>query len=447
MKFANVSVQAFKMSHNVPGNFGYVIDTKNGSIMYTSEFVFEQNIRDVYRSSISQLSKTLDKRDIKVLLADSRIAEKKGYTNFAREIDFFVDRNIYGYPAKTFITINSEDVLTLELILQAADKANKKVVILSEKLQSLLDVGVKTGDLGVGKEAIHTDLNTIPEDAVVVTSGNKGYPFEVLESLVSTKNNNVTITSQDQILICLPILATFEKRYADLINQLFKVTENISIIDQKVISEYSARSEDIKMLLSLTQPDYVIPVNGQYRNMNAYFSIMADIQRSEKDVIILTPGQNAEFINGSFKKRNQKVNVKNIRLEDSENPEVLDNILKDRQRMSENGIFVVSFTINNRHEIIDNHIEIVSRGYVETEKYNESMYETRKVVFEYTKECREDENYDWSEYRNEVRNQIGKRLGKINGSKPMIATIISDAVFTPKGVKNERTPKQENKEN
>ncbi len=444
MKFANISVQAFKMSHNIPGNFGYVIDTKNGSIMYTSEFVFEQNIRDVYRSSIAQLSKIIEKRDIKVVLSDSRIAEKKGYTNFAREIDYFVDRNIYGYPSKTFITINSEDLLTLELILIASNKANKKVVIMSERIQSFLDISIKNGDFGIGKESIHMDLSNVPEDAVIVTSGNKGYPFEVLESLITSKKESVSICKEDQILICLPILSTFEKRYAELINQLFKVTENIEIIDQKVISEYSARTEDIKMLLSLTQPDYVIPINGEYRNMNSYYKIMADIQRSEKDVIILTPGQNAQFIDGSFKKRNQKVNVRKILLEDSENPEVMDNILKDRQRMSESGIFVVSFTITPTHEIVDNHIEIISRGYVETEKYNESMYETRKIIFEYTKQCREDSNYNWSEYRNEVRNQIGRRLGKINGNKPMIATIISDSVFIPKGTKNERKEKKEN---
>lgn len=425
MYFGKLEMRCFELTHNIPGNLGYVLNNRKNAIVYTSDYVFEQNITKAYQSSIMNIAKAIRDSKVQILFSNSRIANRDGSTNIAREIKSFLENKTHNFTGKTFVVINSEDLMTLEELLQIAIERNQKVILKSERLESLLKTAIKTKVFQNYEKLFTKEEDVIDDNVLVITSGNKGYPFEEIEKLVAVKTK-IKISEKDQILIALPILATFEKRYSELINQLYKVTENIEIIEQTKISEYTAKSEDIKLLLSIVQPKYIIPINGEYRNVAAQQKIMTEINRDPKDVIILLPEEQAEFTNGEFIKRFKKLSLKTIQLENSENPEIMENILRDRQKLSESGIFIVSYTLNNRNQVLDNYIEIVSRGYVETEKYNESMFQARKVVIEHTNEANQDPQYDWNSYRNNIRTLVGKALGKINGNKPMIATIISE---------------------
>jgi len=201
----------------------------------------------------------------------------------------------------------------------------------------------------------------------------------------------------------------------------------ISLSSKKHLLHHSSR-EDLMLMINLMNPKYYFPVKGEYRNQYANAEIAEEIGVPKENIILKLNGDVFEMVNGENTNSTEHIEVGEILIDGKSTGDVGNLVLKDREMLSENGIVIISCTLDKNTKEIVGGPEILTRGFIYVKESQDLLEETKAISREVISQDIElnAKRVDYTKIKNDVREVLGKFFYEETGSKPMVITVIQE---------------------
>ena len=252
--------------------------------------------------------------------------------------------------------------------------------------------------------------------------------FANLERIIKGFDKYITIKETDTIFITEPSYAGIEKRLAVIMDEIAMLgADAISLSSKKHLLHHASR-EDLMLMINLMNPKYYMPVKGEYRNQYTNAEIAEELGIPKENIILKLNGDVFEMVNGENTNSLEHIETDEILIDGNNSGDVGNLVLKDREMLGENGIVIISCTLDKNTKKILAGPEILTRGFIYVKESQEMLEETKKISREVIESSIEEtaKRVDYSKIKNDVREVLGKFFYKETESKPMIITVIQE---------------------
>lgn len=425
--FGKNALFPISVTHSIPDSLCYVLYTEDGAIVYTGDFVFDSTVPNIYKTDIGKLA-YVGKQGVLCLMCESIYADRFGHTSPNNRVAGFIREVLSSNPNRIIATVFPTHFYRVQEIFNEVSKTHRKIVIMGKGLQETINRAIDEGYLTIDKNRIGSLNDLENKDVVVFISDEKEKPFANLERIINGFDRYIKIKETDTIFITEPSYAGIEKRMALIMDEIAMLGANAVSLSSKKHLLHHASSEDLMLMINLMNPKYYFPVKGEYRHQYANAEIAEELGISKENIILKQNGDVLELVNGKNTNSVEHVDVDEILIDGNSNGDIGDLVLKDREMLGENGIVIISCTLDKQSKTIIGGPEILTRGFIYVKESHDLLEETKKISKE-TIEANIDVNasrVDYSKIKNDVREVLGKFFYKETGAKPMIITVVQE---------------------
>ncbi len=431
MKFDDFAVEYYATTHSVPLSAGIVIYTEDGAFVYATDFTFDQNVNVYYKTDLKKIAKISD-YGVLALLCESNGASNVGHSNTNINIKRVLRNAITRSVGRTIVGMYSTELSNIQLVIDEALKAGKKLSIIGRKAQRMVNIGERMGYIQIPEDSLvnlrYIDNENRNEfnDIVYLVTGERHEPFFMLQRMAKGFDRLLQLTSDDTVIFMCPPLIGTEKIAAKTYDVLCKAGVTMVKVDNSYLYRFHASSEDIKFLYSLLDPKFIIPINGEYRYQLAQAEIAKEYGFKDSNVFLLDNGEVITFNKGVKEKFHDMVDNGSIMVDGTYETDINDKVIKERELLSQDGFVLIIANINGETREILNKPEIVSRGFIYM-KDNEEIIKEIEIIYELeTKKQFSKNSIDWKQYKDNVRYQIQRYLYDRTKRKPIVIPVIID---------------------
>lgn len=427
LNFGKNSVFPISITHSIPDAVCFVLNTKDGAIVYTGDFTFDATMTGNYQTDIGKLA-YVGKQGVLCLLSESIYAEKIGHTSPNNRVADFIREVLIRNEGRIIATIMPAHFYRIQEIFDEVSKTHRKIVIMGKALQTMINTAIKENYLTIDNNKIGDLSNLNDKDVVILISDEKEKPFANLERIIKGYDKYIKIGDMDTIFITEPSYAGIEKRMAILMDDIAMLGANaVSLSSKKHLLHHASR-EDLMLMINLMCPKYYFPVKGEYRHQYANASIAEKVGIPKDNIILKENGDVVEIINGKMTNSTLHIDVDDTLIDGKKREGVGDLVLKDREMLGANGIVIVSCTLDKNTKEILGGPEILTRGFIYVKESQDLLIETKELARAIIGDniIPNQARVDYSLIKNDVRDRLGKFFYKETESKPMIITVIQE---------------------
>ena len=427
IEFGKNSIFPISVTHSIPDAVCYVLYTEDGAIVYTGDFVFDSTMMGAYKTDIGKLA-YVGKQGVLCLLCESFYADKSGHTSPNNRVGDFVREVLNKNDNRIIATIFPAHFSRIQEIFDEVSKTHRKLVIMGKPLQDMINRAIDAGYLFIDRSKIGSLTDLESKNSIVLISDEKEKPFANLERIIKGFDKYIKIKETDTIFITEPSYPGIEKRMAVVMDDIAMLGANaVSLSSKKHLLHHASR-EDLMLMINLMNPKYYFPVKGEYRNQYANAEIAEELGIPKENIILKLNGDVFEMVNGENTNSMEHIDVDEILIDGKSQGDIGDLVLKDREMLGENGIVIISCTLDKNTKKIIGGPEILTRGFIYVKESQDLLEETKQVSREVIEASIElnAKRVDYAKIKNDVRDVLGKFLYKETESKPMIITVIQE---------------------
>ena len=427
LDFKTETIFTIGMTHSIPDAICYVLNTKAGAIVYTGDFTFDHAMTGIYKTDIGRLA-YVGKQGVLCLMAESLYAERPGYTAPNNRVEDFIRTVLAKNENRIIATVFPAHIYRIQEIFNEVSKTHRKIVIMGKSLQNLIHYALNHHYLKLDKRVIGDLSNLEDKNAVVLISDEKEKPFANLERILRGFDKYIKLKKTDTIFITEPAYEGIEKRLSYVMDEIAMQGVNAVSLSSKKHLLHHASSEDLKLLINILQPKYYFPVKGEYRHQFANSEIAESLGIPKENILLKQNGDVVTFENGNLVDTKEHIETDEILIDGKSSGDIGDLVLKDREMLGENGIVIISCTLDRDTKEILSGPEVLTRGFIYVKENLDVIEEIKnmtKEVLEHNIEVGS-KRVDYAKIKNEVREALGKYFYKTMESKPMIITVIQE---------------------
>ena len=419
-------IEFIKTNHSIADAAALAIYTPEGIIVHTGDFKIDYT--PVFGQSIDlQRFAELGKKGVLAVLMDSTNAERPGFTNSERTVGITFD-HIFAEHQNTRIIIATfaSNVDRVQQIINSAYKFGRKVIVEGRSMVNIISIASELGYIQIPNDTlIDIDhMRNYPDDQLVlITTGSQGETMAALSRMAASTHRKVSIKPGDVIIFSSHPIPGNEKAVSKVMNELAK--KGASVIFQDTHVSGHACQEEIKLIYTLTKPQYAIPVHGEYRHLKRHKDLAIEMGIPKENVMILQSGD-VLTISKEQAKVTGHVPAQGILVDGLGVGDVGNIVLRDRQHLSQNGLFIVVVTLDRYNGVLLAGPDIVSRGFVYVRESEKLMEEAKSVVTNTLEHCNAKKITDWGRIKGAIRDDLGDYIWKKMKRSPMILPIIME---------------------
>ena len=421
INFGEVSVFPINLTHSLPDNVGYVINTKDGAIVYTGNFVFDPTMRGSFKTDIGKLA-YVGKQGVLCLMSESLYAEKKGYTSPNHRIASLIRETLTRKEDRIIFNIYSNNICRIQELFDEISKTHRKIVIMGKNLQGTIKYLLDNNYLHINRDKIGDLSNIEDKDVLILTSSDNERPFVNLDKILNGYDKYIGIKPTDTVFFLDSITDATEKAAVRICDSIARCGAEVVTLSKNNIT-YHASSEDLMLMLDLINPKYYFPVMGEYRFQVANANIASLIGIPKENILLKQNGDVVEFDNGVLKESNEHIEVNDIMIDGTASEDIGELVLKDREMLSDNGIVIVCATLDKKSKEILAGPAILTRGFVYVKDSGDMIKEIERISKE---KIIENTYVEFNKIKNSIRDEVGKYLYYETECKPMIITVIQE---------------------
>lgn len=421
----NLKVYPVSLSHSIPDNFGYAIYTPDGIIFYASDFVFDSTMRGAYKTDLGKLA-YIGKQGVLCLMSESLYANKEGYTAPNHRIQSLIRETLVKSNGRIIFNVLNSHLYRIQELFNEVEKTDRKIVVMGKRLQNIIDNAIKEDYLHIDSKYIG-DLSNINDENVVILNSNERYkPYYNILKIVDGYDKYVTLTSSDTVFLATPVYEGREKTFYKLLDKIAKIGCEAVVLSPKKYLSYHASKEDLMMMIELMNPKYYFPIKGEYSEQVANGDLACMVGVDKDNIILKENGSVATIVDGKLIDEFKEVRVGNISIDGDSSNDIGELVLKDRELLSNNGIVIVSATIDKKSKQIIAGPEILTRGFIYVKDSVQLIDDMKNICSSIILDNTHNGYVDYAKIKNTIRDELSKFLFEQAGNKPMIINVIQE---------------------
>lgn len=419
-------IEFIKTNHSIQDACALAISTPAGTIIHTGDFKVDYT--PVYGEAINlRRFAEYGKKGVLAMMSDSTNAEKPGSTISEKHVgkvmkDIFDDNRNRRIIIATF----ASNVDRVQQIIDIASDYNRKVVVEGRSMNSIIDIATSIGYLQIPKNIVISSneiSNYNPEQLCVICTGSQGETMAALSRIASGSHKYIKINVNDTIVFSSHPIPGNEKAVSNIINDLYALNAKVIFHDVHV-SGHACR-EDLKLIYTLVQPKYAIPIHGELRHRKANANIAAELGIPNENIFVLGTGDVLALSEDSAKVID-KVDTGVVFVDGLGVGDVGSIVMRDRRKLSEDGVIIVVLAIDSSGKTILAGPDIVSRGFVYVRESEDLIENAKSLLLEALEIKMSKEDVDWNALKNICKDVLGKYVWENTKRKPMILPIIQE---------------------
>lgn len=422
--FGTESIFPIQVSHALPDSYLYVLNTNDGAIVFTGNYIFDPSMMGPYSTDIGKLA-YIGKQNVLCLMNESMYAEKKGYTSPNHRASSIIGETISDNEGRIFFNIFETQIYRIQELFNEISKTNRNVVIMGKSLENIILKGIDLGYIDFDKERIKTISHVNDEGILVIISNEREKPYSSLKRILRNSDKFVTLKESDTVVILSPLYESSEITATKVFNKISKVGSKLVILSKKYLSPHSS-SEDIMLMINLMKPKYYLPVTGEYRHQVENAMLAKKLNIPDENILLKLNGEIVTFQDGKLVDDLEKIPVEDILIDGKTIGDIGDLVLKDREMLSDSGIVIVNANIDKESRKIINKPNIVTKGFIYVKENIDLIKEAETIVTEVINENVKENYIDYNKLKMNIREKLGKYFYKETESKPMIIIVVQE---------------------
>ena len=419
-------IEFIKTNHSIVDAAALAIYSPAGIVVHTGDFKVDYT--PVHGDAIDlQRFAEIGKKGVLALMCDSTNAEREGFTPSEKTVgrnlnDLFDEHDNTRIIIATF----ASNVDRVQQIIDTAYKFGRKVAIEGRSMVSIIETATELECLTIPENTLIgiDELKNYPDEkTVIITTGSQGESMAALSRMAGGSHKKIHIGPNDTVIFSSHPIPGNEKAVTNVINEL--LVKGADVIFQDVHVSGHACQEEIKLIYSLVKPKYAIPVHGEFKHLKAQAKLAMELGIPKENIFILRSGNVLEMDEDRAEISGQ-VHVGDIMVDGLGVGDVGNVVIRDRQRLSEDGIIIVTLSLDETSSVLLGGPDIVSRGFVYVKESDEMMEEATRIALEAINDCLDRGVTDWSKIRNAIRDSLGGYVWKTTKRRPMILPIITE---------------------
>ena len=419
-------IEFIKTNHSIVDAAALAIYSPAGTVVHTGDFKIDYT--PVFGDAIDlQRFAEIGKKGVLALMCDSTNAERPGFTQSEKTIGKTFD-TLFAEHKNTRIIIATfaSNVDRVQQIINSAYKFDRKVVVEGRSMVNIIETATSLGYLDIPDKTLIDieQLKNYPDEkTVIITTGSQGESMAALSRMAGNMHRKISIGPGDTVIFSSNPIPGNEKAVTNIINEL--MMKGADVIFQDVHVSGHACQEEIKLIYTLVQPKYSIPVHGEYKHLKAQAKIAGELGIEKENIFILNSGDVLELDSESAAVTG-KVQTGGILVDGLGVGDVGNVVLRDRQHLAADGIMIVVLALDRYTNQLVSGPDIVSRGFVYVRESDALMEEAREVISVGIDSCLDKGVADWGKIKSTIKDSLSEFVWKKTKRRPMILPIIME---------------------
>lgn len=426
IKLGSFTVEFIRTNHSFADAFALAITSPAGTIVHSGDFKIDYTPIYGKAIDISRLSE-IGRQGVLALMADSTNVERKGYTmsesTVGKSFDIIFEEN---RGKRLIVATFASNVDRVQQIVNAAKHHKRKIVVQGRSMVNVVTTAMELGYLKIPKKML-LDINDVAKykdsQIVLITTGSQGEPMAALSRMAAGTHRFISIKEEDVVILSSKPIPGNEKYVSRVINELYKQGAQVIYEDTHVSGH--ACQEELKLLHTIIKPKYFIPVHGEYRHLKKHAELAHSLGLPKEKIFIIENGDVLE-LGSSGGQTIDKVQCQPILVDGLGVGDVGDVVLRDRQKLSQDGLLIVAIAMSKQYSEVVSGPDIVSRGFVYVKDSTDLIEEATEVVKKSLDKCKTKNIVGWAKIKSVVRDDLRTFLWREIKRSPMILPIIME---------------------
>lgn len=430
LALGSFKIRFFRLNHSIPDSVGLSITTPVGQIIYATDWKFDHTPADGKPTEFDKIAK-FGAEGVLLLMSDSTNAVKPGYCMSERELGITIDRTFSEIKGRIIFANFATSISRIQQVFDAAAKYNRKVIVTGRSMVNNIEIALSLGYLKIQPKIVikSEQAKKYPDNQIVIlTTGSQGEDAAGLARIARGDHKTIKIKKGDTAIVSASPIPGNERAVAAVLSNLTRLGAHV--IYNKTLDIHTsghAHQEELKLMIALTKPKYFMPIHGEHHMIVTHAELAKSMGIPEQNIFSLDNGQILEINSARQAKvvEDPKVTSGYVFIDGLGVGDVGEVVIRDRQVMAQDGMFVIIVTLDRRNGKLINQPDIISRGFIymkgNDDLIREVKHEVRKLVESKGKEKLEP---NWAFLRNIIRDEVGEYLYQKTERRPMVLPVI-----------------------
>lgn len=428
--FNEATVSFFKTTHSVPDSLGTVIKTQEGEIVYTGDFKFDQAALPLYKTDLGRIAE-IGNDNVIALLSDSANAESPFENSNETDIfDYILDTFSY-HDGRIIVAQVASNIQRMQQILDAADRTHRRVFLSGMDAEKILKTAMHLGYLEVkNKELIvsNKELHKVDQkDLVIIETGKMGEPIKLLQKMANpAAKTKFNIEKGDLVFIATTPSHSLDTTFAKTRDMIYRTDAEVKALGDDMHPSGNANKTDLQLMINLLKPKNVIPIQGEYRLLDAHARIAHQTGIPYQNIFLTKKGDVLNYENGQFYV-GKGIDAGDTMIDGIGVGDIGSIVLRDRELLADDGVFIAVATIDRKKKKVVAKPKITARGFVYMRTSRDLLSESSDlIVKEITDYLQNSKDFDWSDLKQAVREKLNHFLYEQTNRHPVILPVIME---------------------
>lgn len=428
IEFGETVVSFFRTTHSIPESLGIVVKTREGNIVYTGDFKFDQSASESYATDFGRLAE-IGREGVLALLSDSANADSTVQVASESEVGREITDTISDWDGRVIVAAVASNLSRIQQVFEAAAETGRRVVLTGFDIENIVRTAIRLKKLSLADERLLIKPKEMSKfedhELIILETGRMGEPINGLRKMSIGRHRYVEIKDGDLVYIVTTPSIAKEAVVARVENMIYQAGGVVKLITQNLRVSGHANARDLQLMLNLLQPKYLFPIQGEYRGLDAHAKAAMEVGILPENILIPKRGSIMSYENGDFVPAGA-VSAGDVMIDGNAIGDVGNIVLRDRKVLSEDGIFIVALTVNREEKKIISKAKVHTRGFVYVKKSRDILRESTDLINKTVEDYLAQDNFDWGELKGTVRDSLAKFLFEQTKRRPAILPVVME---------------------
>lgn len=427
IKFKNIEVEFIATTHSIPDSYAIVVRTPNGVIVESGDYKFD--LSPIGPMANLQKMARIGEKGVTLLMNESTNAEREGVSLSESKVDATLSDLFSKQRGRIIVATFASNVYRLKHIIETAKRNHRKVVLFGRSMETQVEIAIQSGYIEDTSTIITAEeANKLkPEEVCLLCTGSQGEPLAALSRIANGTHRQIKLLPSDTVIFSSSPIPGNGEAVANTLNLLalkgVKTYTNTLLND--IHSSGHGNQEELKLMIRLLKPKYVMPIHGEYRMLREHTDLAVACDVPRENTFIMQNGEMLSILNGKVK-RDKSFACYDVYVDGNRIGDIGSVVIKDRKIMARDGILVLVCNVDLKKRLLLGKVTIATRGFILVNENEALIKQIENKATEIIIKELQNKKFNYSELKSNVINEVNTYIIEKTGRKPIILPVIMD---------------------